>query len=326
MIQAISRCKNANITVVLIVLNPRDDGEILVEPCVLPPAAGNWALPSIDLDVTAATKNANAPAYAALRKISAQNLLHLPIKSVHRIGLYNAREHAGEHAASCAYLAICHHDSAALMAQHNTAQATWRPLTHILLGEIPLVPNHNRLLQHALMRLNLLASLRNEFSFAMSPRLSALMPKLDIRGWPDTQQVFKKPVTVSVHFASADGICQTLEGPVQYQAHDAIVTAASGESWPIGRPVFEENYEQLESAGQSDNEADKYRKKYKPVHAVAINEPFTVPLQGGANWLQGKAGDWLMQYAPQDFGIVAPNIFHETYERISAQHNPTRIP
>jgi len=41
--------------------------------------------------------------------------------------------------------------------------------------------------------------------------------------------------------------------------------------------------------------------------------PFSVARAAGGDLLSGAAGDWLMQYAPGDYGIVAQDRFVSVY-------------
>jgi hypothetical protein len=49
------------------------------------------------------------------------------------------------------------------------------------------------------------------------------------------------------------------------------------------------------------------------VLAKRIDEPFTVARSVGGDCLYGEAGDWLIQYAPGDYGIVEKTRFQQVY-------------
>ena len=51
----------------------------------------------------------------------------------------------------------------------------------------------------------------------------------NLRADPRALRVCKKPIPVRVEFATADGTCTTLEGPVRYRAGDAILTGVRSE-------------------------------------------------------------------------------------------------
>jgi hypothetical protein len=38
----------------------------------------------------------------------------------------------------------------------------------------------------------------------------------------------------------------------------------------------------------------------------------------GGDWLQGQAGDWLLQYAPGDHGVAAKSRFARVYRLLAA--------
>lgn len=122
----------------------------------------------------------------------------------------------------------------------------------------------------------------------------------------------KLPVDVTVEFALAPGELQTLEGPVAYAAGDALLTGSVDDRWPVRREKFLGTY-----APAGDGKAGEpgiYRKKPLVVHACRMQEPFTVTVGRDRNPIKGKPGDWLLQYAPGEYGIVAAAIFGRTYE------------
>jgi len=120
---------------------------------------------------------------------------------------------------------------------------------------------------------------------------------------------YKKIATVQVRFAECAGLVNTLEGDVSFNIDDAILTGIAGERWPVKRNVFDERYELL--GNQSSN---TYRKRSKnPVFSKQIPIPFRIMIRGGEAILEGKAGDWLVQYAVDDAGIVDNEIFIQSY-------------
>ena len=136
-------------------------------------------------------------------------------------------------------------------------------------------------------------------------------PLPDLEADPQTLRVVKRPVPVPVRFADADGVCQTLEGPVSYSRGDAILTGVAGETWPVGRARFDDRYSPAE--GASAGVAGAYVKCPLPVLARRIDAPLDLVLpQRGV--LHGAPGDWLLQYDPGDYGIVRDDIFRATYE------------
>lgn len=122
----------------------------------------------------------------------------------------------------------------------------------------------------------------------------------------ETTQAVKKDVTLKYVFAPENTVVKTLEGNVSCQAGDAILTGTKGESWPIKRDKFEETYN-----FSSDGTCSK---KAMPVKVVRKSEPFEVKVSWSEDKLQGKTGDILVEYGPNDYGVVDWEIFLETYE------------
>jgi hypothetical protein len=56
-----------------------------------------------------------------------------------------------------------------------------------------------------------------------------------------------------------------------------------------------------------------YSKRAFPTFALQVDEPFVVELSSNKGMLQGEANDWLLQYAPNNYGVVARDIFETTY-------------
>jgi len=126
--------------------------------------------------------------------------------------------------------------------------------------------------------------------------------------------VQKKAISVAVTFAETDGVCETKEGNVSYRAGDAIMTGVEGEQWPIVRSSFDATYEPIAPTRTGEN--GNYSKKPITVYALQMDEPFYVDVSWGSGRLEGKPGDWLLQYASDDYGIVSKSIFEKTYEII----------
>jgi hypothetical protein len=122
----------------------------------------------------------------------------------------------------------------------------------------------------------------------------------------------KRPVPVRVVFAAGPGALRTQEGEVRYAAGDALVTSEAGDRWPVPRAKFSLNYEPIAPtmAGHDGN----YRKRAQDVLARRMSAPFAVTLAGGRGTLRGGAGDWLVQYAPDDQSVVGAAIFAQTYD------------
>jgi len=125
-------------------------------------------------------------------------------------------------------------------------------------------------------------------------------------------RVQKKNIPVVVRFEESDGICNTKEGHVSYKASDAILTGMEGEQWPIERKKFDATYKPVSPTLAGEN--GTYAKKPISVYALQMQEDFYVIISWGHNRLEGKAGDWLVQYGEDDYGIVSQPIFEKAYE------------
>jgi len=128
------------------------------------------------------------------------------------------------------------------------------------------------------------------------------------------KKVQKKTVPVTVYFAEIDGVCRTKEGEVSFKAGDAILTGVEGEQWPVERPKFDASYDAVSPTKHGEN--GQYCKKPIQVFALQMNEPFYVNVSWSDDRLEGKPGDWLLQYGPDDYGVVSKSIFEKTYQII----------
>lgn len=134
-----------------------------------------------------------------------------------------------------------------------------------------------------------------------------------LAGSPGVRRARKLPVERNVTFATTSGVHETMEGPVRYDAGDAIVVGENGESWPVKRETFDRLYEPVgpNRLGQDG----RYRKIVKEVLALKLNEAKRLDLPSGRGVLRGQAGDWLVDYGGDgDMSVVAANVFAATYE------------
>jgi hypothetical protein len=134
---------------------------------------------------------------------------------------------------------------------------------------------------------------------------------LDLTNEKQAKKVQKKAMPIVVKFAANDGCCETKEGDVSYKVGDAILTGVEGEQWPIERPKFDASYEAI--APTKNGEDGQYYKKPIQVFALQMNESFHVNVSWSDDRIEGKAGDWLLQYGADDYGIVSQSIFEKTY-------------
>jgi PGDYG protein len=122
----------------------------------------------------------------------------------------------------------------------------------------------------------------------------------------------KRAIAVTVEFAKDDGTLPTIEGPVAFRRGDALLTGAHGDRWPVSRERFDATYEP--QSPLRSGKAGRYVKRPLLVWAKQLYEPLDVPLDAGRGTLHGEPGDWMVQYAPGDHGVVAAAIFAESYE------------
>ncbi len=124
---------------------------------------------------------------------------------------------------------------------------------------------------------------------------------------------YVKDETVDVTFAEADGSLMSREGVNRFQAGDALVTGSTGDRWSVARNRFEQKYAGLNGLAMGSN--GKYRSLPTTVLARQIHEPFSVVRRAGGDVLRGNAGDWLMQYGHDDFGLAEDARFKRVYRR-----------
>ena len=126
---------------------------------------------------------------------------------------------------------------------------------------------------------------------------------------------FAKDEVVTVVFASAAGELNSHEGPNRYAVGDALVTGSTGDRWSVSRARFDARY--LPVAPLRAGEDGCYRSKPIPVRAKQMGATFSVARSAGGDLLHGAAQDWLLQYAPGDFGIVEAARFTKVYRPLT---------
>lgn len=137
------------------------------------------------------------------------------------------------------------------------------------------------------------------------------LTQLDLCSDPAAQRVVKDE-TVAVEFATTAGELMSLEGPNRYAVGDAIISGATGERWVVSRQRFDPKYRPADT-GLAHGEPGAYRNIPSPVLARRMDEPFTLLRSAGGDRLSGSAGDWVMQYAPGDYGVVKAERFAKVY-------------
>lgn len=135
---------------------------------------------------------------------------------------------------------------------------------------------------------------------------------------------YVKDETVEVVFAQRAGSIASREGPNRFGAGDALLTGAGGDRWSVARQRFDARYRPLPPLQHGADGA--YRNLPLPVLARQIASAFTVRRRVGGDLLHGCAGDWLLQYAPGDWGIVAQARFRQLYRPFQAGGTSTAPP
>lgn len=131
---------------------------------------------------------------------------------------------------------------------------------------------------------------------------------------PEAVRVVKRPAMVWVDFAPHDGVLQTIEGPVKYLAGDALVQGDHDDKWPVTRKKFDASYMPAPHDDDARRaESGLFIKRPNAVWALRIDRPFIVTVGHAKSRLNGKPGDWLLQYRSGDYGIVDGHVFLATY-------------
>lgn len=128
---------------------------------------------------------------------------------------------------------------------------------------------------------------------------------------PSAQKVQKKAIPLPFEEITENKTIQTKEGPVGATAGDILMTGTEGEQWPIPGNKFRETYDVV---GEG-----RAAKKAIPVFAKQMREPFSVKVSWSEDLLNGSEGDWLVEYGPNDYGVVGASIFKETYSILGDQ-------
>lgn len=125
---------------------------------------------------------------------------------------------------------------------------------------------------------------------------------------------YVKDEVVQVVFAIEEGALISREGPNRYVVGDALITGSTGDRWSVLRHRFEEKYQPVSPLAMGDD--GDYRARPVPVLAKQINEAFSIPRRVGGDVLLGVTGDWILQYAPGDFGVVEAARFAKVYRLV----------
>ena len=136
---------------------------------------------------------------------------------------------------------------------------------------------------------------------------------VDLRNDPAAQRYIKDE-TVAVEFARGEGELMSLEGPNRYARGDALITGSTGERWVVSRERFDAKYQPAAPA-LAHGEPGPYRNRPAVVLAKRMDAPFSIARSAAGDVLRGTAGDWVMQYAPGDYGVVQAQRFAKVYRR-----------
>lgn len=132
----------------------------------------------------------------------------------------------------------------------------------------------------------------------------------DLRTDPEARRATKDE-TVQVEFAANAGSLSSAVGINHYRAGDALVTGSTGDRWCVSRERFDTKY--LPVAPTAPGASGPYRNRPVVVLARQMHQAFSVAREAGGDVLHGAAGDWLLQYAPGDHGIVDRARFAHVY-------------
>jgi uncharacterized protein (DUF2237 family) len=120
-----------------------------------------------------------------------------------------------------------------------------------------------------------------------------------------------KDETVQVEFAAEAGEVASAVGRNRYQRGDALITGSTGDRWCVSRERFDAKYDPVPPTAAGS--AGAYRNRPAPVLVKQMSCAFSVLRSAGGDVLRGAPGDWLVQYAPGDHGIIASARFERVY-------------
>jgi hypothetical protein len=124
----------------------------------------------------------------------------------------------------------------------------------------------------------------------------------------------QKTERVTVRFATATGELQSREGPNRYTSGDALVQSKSGDTWVVNRARFTEKY--APTPPMQMGEDGSYDALPQVILAKRMDADFSLYRKAGGDLLHGKANDWVLQYAPGDFGVCEQLRFAQVYVQL----------
>jgi hypothetical protein len=125
----------------------------------------------------------------------------------------------------------------------------------------------------------------------------------------------EKNETVRVEFAAEAGALESAVGWNHYLQGDALIVGSTGDRWSVARERFDAKYRPC--PGTFTGDAGTYQNIPQPVLAKRIAEPFRIARRPGGDTLSGRAGDWVVQYGPDDYGLVDAERFKRVYRAVT---------
>ena len=143
---------------------------------------------------------------------------------------------------------------------------------------------------------------------AFNPDLKALHGDYKISSFPTHK--LTEPVKIDF-IADKDGVLKAsdsleLKKDMPYKKGSAIMNNGKGKLWAIPPDDFKRTYT-IDPGGKTATPVPQRR------YAVQMREPFSVKPSWSDVPLHGKAGDFLVQYGPGDYGAVDADEFKKTY-------------
>jgi hypothetical protein len=129
-----------------------------------------------------------------------------------------------------------------------------------------------------------------------------------------TAATYIKDEIVDVIFADCDGQLLSREGPNSYRSGDALITGSTNDRWSVSRDRFDAKYTAIPPTVEGQH--GRYRAKPMPVRAKQMKVAFSLARRSGGDVLNGLANDWVLQYAPGDYGVVEEARFLQVYRRV----------
>lgn len=138
--------------------------------------------------------------------------------------------------------------------------------------------------------------------------------QLDAARDPRVRAARKRALLVSVDFAPAATTLATPEGRIAIARGDAIIDDGHGRQWGFGRAQFDAKYTPVKPVPPGS--AGTYTSLPTEARALRMSTPFRVRFVDGISELEGRPGDWLLDYGDGSLGVVAADVFLNSYDLI----------